>query len=147
MNPTQHQSPRGATRRRFLAATALPLAIAGRESLAADGTCGCPKDLLGAARAYGKLVPAWTEAAQARAAAPTCPQATARFDALDPAYDQAKRHLLRLMRAAGRPVVADREAGQLYIDCSPAGSHEDVDRLLPETAVVRVVPLADVLQG
>ncbi len=145
MTQNSHDSGRRPTRRHFLAASALPLAVVGREALAAD--CEAGRDaLVGAARAYGKLVPAWTEAARARSLDGRDAEAEARFDALDRAYDQSKRRLLSLMRSAGRPVVVDREAGQLYLDCTPAGSHEDLDGLLPETAIVRVVPLSEAMR-
>lgn len=127
------------TRRRFLAAAA-PLAAAPVLAARAETTPRCEVEaaMLDAARAYDKLVPAWTEAArlEGRDAA-----SARRFAAIDRSYDATKRHLLRLMRQADRPVVVDHEAGRLYVDCSPAGSHEDLDHTLPEFAVVRVVPL------
>jgi hypothetical protein len=129
--------PMSTNRRRFLAAAA-PLAAA--PALARAEADAAPRReadaaILDAARAYARLVPAWTEAARDAASA-------RRFAAIDRSYDAAKRHLLRLMRQADRPVVVDREAGTMYVDCSPAGSHEDLDRNFPEFAVVRIVPLA-----
>ncbi len=133
-------------RRRFLAVAALPVAAAGTTLADEVGRAGSGP-LLAAARDYGRLVPGWTAAAEAVVRSPLDDSARRRFASVDREYDSAKRQLLRLMRQAGTPVVADRDAGCLYVDCSPAGSHEDIDRRLPDHAVVRVVPLGGASQG
>jgi hypothetical protein len=75
---------------------------------------------------------------------PDCPEAQALFDQVDRQHDSAKRHLLRLMRQARCPLVIDARHKCAYIDSTPAGSHEDLDGLMPEHSVVKVVPLTQV---
>jgi hypothetical protein len=135
-----------ATRRAFLASAAVPLAAGSvsASSLADSPSCG-QDALLDAARQFGKIVPEWTAAAQSLVDHPGCPKAQARFDQVDRLHDSTKRHLLRLMRHAGCPVVVDRSAETAYLDATPSGSHEDIDHLMPEHSVVKLVPLKQVV--
>ncbi|HEU5116228.1 MAG TPA: hypothetical protein VFT74_06070 [Isosphaeraceae bacterium] len=134
-----------ATRRAFLASAAVPLAAsAASASSLADREVRGQDSLIEAARRFGAIVPEWTEAAQALVDASACPEAKARFDLVDHRHDSAKRHLLRLMRQSGCPMVVDRDACVVYLDASPSGSHEDLDGLMPEHSVVKIVPLKQV---
>ncbi len=134
-----------ATRRAFLASAAVPLAAtAASASSLADREVRGQESLISAARRFGTIVPEWTEAARGLVERPECPDAKGRFDLVDHRHDSAKRHLLRLMRQSGCPMVVDRDACVVYLDASPSGSHEDLDGLMPEHSVVKVVPLKQV---
>lgn len=139
---TRIESTSRTTRRVFLSAAALPMAAGAASACGLSERSASGSDaLLEAARLYGALVPEWT--AEARALAGET-GSKARFEAVDSRYDTARRNLVRLMRQHDCPVVVDRGSEQVYLLASASGSHEDIDGVLPDTAVVRVVPLRQV---
>ena len=135
MNPF----PNVPNRRRFLAAAAAPLAFVGPVS--ASSALREPDLLIEVARAFGSLVPAWKRAFQELDRSPGDEGASRKFAEIDARHDEAKRELLRRMRADGCSVVLDRAEGVLYLDANPKASHDGADSGTEACAVV-VAPLA-----